>query len=292
MGRRVEHHVRLILGEDLHDPPGVPDGADQNHQVQLRMLALQLLLDLIGVILINIEDNELPGRVVRQLAGDLRTNASAAAGDHQDLSSQVVEDLVHVDLDGVTAQQVLHRHISQGADGHLTADQLIHAGNALDLTASLLADIQDIPPLLHGSAGDGQENLVDAVLLHAGQDIIPVADDGDTVNVPPLLVRIVIDDAADPVGAVLHQVHIPQEHPPRGARSDQHDPSGPALAVHGGAFSPLQQHKAVGKANGQHHHELDDHAKSIVSHRHASKYQRDAHHMEQAGDHGGKNDTG
>ena len=57
VGRRMVHDVRTVFFKHRLDPVGVPDGADEHHQVQVRILFLQLQLDVVGVVFIDIKDN-------------------------------------------------------------------------------------------------------------------------------------------------------------------------------------------------------------------------------------------
>ena len=69
MGGGVEHHVGLVGIKQQFQPPGVPDGADLHAEGQLpAVLVQQLLLDVVGVILVNIEDDKPFGTVLDDLA--------------------------------------------------------------------------------------------------------------------------------------------------------------------------------------------------------------------------------
>ena len=57
VGRRMVHDVGTVFLKHRLDPVGVPDRADEHHQVQVRILFLQLQLDVIGVVFVNIKDN-------------------------------------------------------------------------------------------------------------------------------------------------------------------------------------------------------------------------------------------
>ena len=57
VGCRMVHDVGAVFLKHRLDPVGVPDGADEHHQVQVRILLLKLQLDVVGVVLIDIKDN-------------------------------------------------------------------------------------------------------------------------------------------------------------------------------------------------------------------------------------------
>ena len=55
MRRRVIDYVGLIRFKDLIDPAAIPDRADENFQIQLRVCVLQLKLNGVGVVFVDIE---------------------------------------------------------------------------------------------------------------------------------------------------------------------------------------------------------------------------------------------
>ena len=57
VGGRVVDNVRFVLFKNHVDAAAVADGADEHHQVQVRILFLQLQLDVVGVVFVNIKDN-------------------------------------------------------------------------------------------------------------------------------------------------------------------------------------------------------------------------------------------
>ena len=58
MRRRVEHHVRPVDPHHAVDAAGIAHRADQREQIQLRVRPPQLLLNGIGVVLIDIENDQ------------------------------------------------------------------------------------------------------------------------------------------------------------------------------------------------------------------------------------------
>ena len=148
MGGRMIDDIRVIGGKHLLQFSFIPHGSDQRHQIQLGIVHAQLLLDLIGVILVNIKYNQLLWIVPGHLAAQLRPDGAAAAGNQHHLILNIVQNLVGVDLNGLPPQQILHRHVLQIADRDFTGHQLIDSGQNFQLAAGLFADIQNIPLLL------------------------------------------------------------------------------------------------------------------------------------------------
>ena len=195
MGRRVIDDLGVILIEHLEDPPAVPNRADKGGQLQSGERGFELELDIIGVVFIDIEDDELLGVMGRDLPAELAADGAAAAGDQHRFAVYEREYLPHVGLNGGSAQQILHGYVLHGADGYLTGDQLVHAGQLLKFTVGAAADVQNIPLVLRIGAGNGKEYLVHMVFFHVDQDIVPAAHHQHPIHVPTPFVGIVIDDA-------------------------------------------------------------------------------------------------
>ena len=141
VGRRVIDDLRPICIKYHLHPAAVPDRADQRYQVQIGVFLLQFLLDIVGVVLVNIKDNQLLGMMSGNLSAELTSDRAAPSGNQNSLSLNIGEDLVHIDLDGIPSQQILHRHFLHPAKSYFPVYHLIDAGQYLQLTAGLLADI-------------------------------------------------------------------------------------------------------------------------------------------------------
>ena len=205
VGRGVEDQLRSVGIQHIVHAGGVPDGADEGHQIQVGITPLELHLDVVGVVLVDVEDDELLGVGLGDLAAQLAADAAAAAGDHDHLAGDEIQDLVQIDLDGVPAQQVLDIDLAQAADGDITVDQLVDAGHHLDLTAGGGANVEEFLPGLGRAGGDGVDDAVDGILLHGGGDLLPAAHDGHAAQPLAPLHGVVVDETADPaldVGAV------------------------------------------------------------------------------------------
>ena len=77
-----------------------------------------------SVVLIHVEDDEPLGLLTRNLTAQFAADGTAAAGDKHCFPFQVAADLVGVDHHLVPAQQILHLHIADLLDIHLTTDQI------------------------------------------------------------------------------------------------------------------------------------------------------------------------
>ena len=286
VGRRVVDDLGTVLVKHLEYPPTVAHRPDQRLQVQLRVLLPKLQLYVIGVVFVDIEYDQLPGMVRRDLTAQLGADGPAAAGDHHHLVVDELKDLVHVGPDGLAAQQVLHRDLFHLADGHLSQHELVHGRQLHQLAVRLLADVQYVPPVLDACAGDRQEDLINAVFLHGGQYLLPAAHHLHALDIAALLAGIVVDQA-DGAGVRLPgPLHILQKHLSGGTRADDHDA---LLLIPPPAKARNQrQVKAVGKAREDDQHHLYDQAEHMIRARHAKEIEPPRRRIEHGREHRAK----
>ena len=79
MGRRVVHHFRPVTLEYVPQAAAVPHGPDFHAQRQIRIAAPQFQLNIIGVILADVKNNQFFGLVAGNLAAQFAANGTAAA---------------------------------------------------------------------------------------------------------------------------------------------------------------------------------------------------------------------
>jgi len=170
MGGGVIDDLGMVLLKDLEDTPAVADGADQGHEVEIRIFLAQFQLDGVGVVFVDIKDNELLRVVARDLAAELRADGPSPARDEDDLAVNEVENLAQIRCDGLAPQKVLDGDVLKFRNGNLTRHQLIHARQDFQLRAGLVADAEDFLPVLTGHAGDGEDDLGDMVLFRVLQN--------------------------------------------------------------------------------------------------------------------------
>ena len=142
--RCVAHDLRAVLGEHRFDARPVAHGADQRDEIKLRAGVVQLLLDVVGVVFVNIKDDEPFRRKARDLAAQLAADAAAAARDEHGLAAEVPPDLGEIGLHLVAAEQVLDLHVADLFGADLAACQLVKARQDLELAARALADLNDL----------------------------------------------------------------------------------------------------------------------------------------------------
>ncbi len=203
--RRVVDDIGVIVLHDAVDAVRVPHGGDQHHQIQLGISVFQLLLYLIGIVLIDVNDDQPRRSVPRDLSAQLASDRAAPARHHDRLPPDIVQDRFHINLDRVAPQQILDIDIPKLADIDLAVHELVDAGQRAELAARLLADLDE---RLHRPAvrrRDRDEDLIDAVQGCVLHDPLTPADDLDPLYEPAPLILVVVDDALDrhrAVGAV------------------------------------------------------------------------------------------
>ena len=98
---------------------------DQHYQIQFRIIPLQFLLNVIGIIFINIKDDQLLGLMSCDLTAKLASNGTASTGDQHYLSRHIPHDTLHLSVNGFSSQQILNLHIAELGDTDLPVHQLI-----------------------------------------------------------------------------------------------------------------------------------------------------------------------
>ena len=197
MRRRMVYNIWTVFFKNAVDTVLISHRSDQNHQIQLRIIPLQLLLNIIGVIFIDIYDDQALGGMRCHLTAQLASDGSAAAGNQDGLAGHIAHDGVQLNPDGLPAQQILDLYFTELGDTDLAFDHLIETRQHLQLAAGVLTDIQDFFSLGLGRGGHGYDNLVDIHFPHQAVDILSASGNLDTAQVLALLGGIVVNDAAD-----------------------------------------------------------------------------------------------
>ena len=103
MGCRMVDNVRTISAEDILDTLGITDRSDQHYQIQCRIFTDQLLLDRIGVVLIDIDDDQLFRLMSCNLSAQLASDGPAATSNQYDLIPHIVQDFFCINLYGISS---------------------------------------------------------------------------------------------------------------------------------------------------------------------------------------------
>ena len=88
-------------------------------------------MDLIGIVFVNIQNDKLLRLMRGDLTAKLTADRTAATGDQHHLAADEIKHFPQVDLDGVSAQKILHGDLAHGINGHFTVQKLINTGQLL-----------------------------------------------------------------------------------------------------------------------------------------------------------------
>lgn len=119
-----------------------------------------------------VEQHELLDSERRQLAAQLGTDRPGGAGHHDGLAAEVGDDLVHRDLDLLTAQQILDLDLADRLFLHLAVDHLVDRGGDQHLEVALRAVADQTLLLFAGLADVGEEDGVDVLAVVQIFDIL------------------------------------------------------------------------------------------------------------------------
>ena len=108
VGRRMIDDIRFIVFEHPVDASAVPHRTDQYNKVQFRIFSPEFLFDIIGIVLIDIKDDQLSRFMSGDLSAQLAADGTSAAGDQDRLPFKMPENLFHIYLDCFSSQQILH----------------------------------------------------------------------------------------------------------------------------------------------------------------------------------------
>ena len=280
MCSRMEDHVRLVLLHHTADTVGIPAGADEGHEVQLRVLHDELLLDAVRVVLIDVEDDELLRLVACDLTTELRADGAATAGDEDVLPLDHAEDFFVVDLDRFTTEEVEDVDVAELADADFSIDELVDARDGLQLTAALLTNVKDLRALFSGRGRDRIDDFRHFVLLYGMEDIVSGADDWDAVEDAALLVQVVVDQADRIPLQVLTGEELLDEHPASIARADDHHALAWLAALPLAGDTVEETDEAVEEAHACVHHEAEEIADDVVGSWHMHVHEEHAERIQ------------
>ncbi len=276
----MEDHVRLILLHHTADTVGVPAGADEGHEVQLRVLHEEFLLDAVRVVLIDVEDDELLRLVACDLTAELRADRSTTAGDEDGLPLDHTEDFFVVDLDRFTTEEVEDIDVAELADTDFAVHELVDARDGLQLTAALLTDVEDLRAFFSGRGRDRIDDFRDLVLLYGAEDVVSCADDRDAVEDAALLVRVVVDQADRIALQVLAGEELLDEHPAGIARADDHHAFAWLAALPLTGDTVEETDEAVEEAHAGVHHEAEAVTDDVVGSWHVHLHEEHAERVQ------------
>ena len=147
---RMVDNIRPVRLKNGIDALRIADRSNEDGQLQLRKILQQLLLNIIGIIFINIHNYQMRRFMGCHLTAKLAADGTASAGYHNHFILHIAQNGIQIHADRLSSQKILHLHVTQLAHAHFTVDQLVHARQGTQLTACFLADVQDIPDFRTG----------------------------------------------------------------------------------------------------------------------------------------------
>ena len=99
VGRRVEHHLRMVGAEDVVQPRRDADIADDGHEMEVGVLVLELETQVVQGSFGVVEENQPADPELHQLAAQFRTDRPGRTGHQHDLVLEVGDDLLHRDFE-------------------------------------------------------------------------------------------------------------------------------------------------------------------------------------------------
>ena len=268
MSRCVIDYLGLVLGKDVEHLAAVTHRTDKRYQIKLGVFFSQLQLYRIGVVLVDVKDYQPFRRVACDLSAELRAYRAASARDHYRLAGDKAEHLLHIGAYRVAPEQIFDRDASHLADCYLVVHKLIDARELPQLAVGLLADAEDIAPLLSGRAGNGKEYLAYLVLADGLHYRLPAAHNGNALDKAVPLVGVVVDYADHLVAQAGGVVGVAEYHLSRSACAYQHYSCARIGGI--GRLYVLfhQQYEPVAEPRSADEDELEHHADNVIEHRH------------------------
>ena len=197
MGSCMVNNIWLVCFKYIINLSGIAHGTDQYHQIQMGIFGAKLLFNVVGIVLIDIEDHQSFRSVGCNLTAKLTPDGTAATSYQNGFSTAVAENFIHIYFDRISSKKVFHCHVFHFAEGHLSGDELIHTWKNLHFTFGFFTDVQDISSLCRTCAWNCQKDLVDFIFLCACENIITTTYNGHTLHIASPFVGVIVNNTAD-----------------------------------------------------------------------------------------------
>ena len=100
------YDFRLVFLEHHIDSSAVSDRSDQHNEVEVFVLTSQFLFDIVCIILIDIKNDQLFRFMTCDLSAKLTSDRTAASGNKDCFSFNILEDLIHIYFDRISSKQI------------------------------------------------------------------------------------------------------------------------------------------------------------------------------------------
>ena len=203
IGRRVEDVLGAVSLEDVLHPGLVGDVGDDGGGVDFGPFLLDLEADVVQRGFGRIDQDQLVGVEQRHLTHDFTADGAGGAGDENALPFQVRGNLLHVDMDGVAAQEVLDLDFLDGAPRQGTGQIVREFRRQEDLDAALQEAVGQVGVLQHFRLGRRDDHRLHVVPVQLVHEVLVVADDLHAHHHLSDDGRIVSHEAHEPETVVL-----------------------------------------------------------------------------------------
>ena len=228
---------------------------DDRHELQLRGLPTQLLVDVVDAVLPAPEEHELPRVEAHGLATDLGANRAAGSRNQYALPLEVRATCVDGEVGRVPGEKVRDLHLAELTERHRLVHRLQPGREQAIGGARLGAPLHHEPDL--GAAGRGHSNkhLIDVSLADELREVGAGSQDAPSTDIHILLPRVIVDEPHDLHHALAVVLDASSQ---RGARLPGAVDDDPLHAIGGprGAVHPLVlPENAPAEATTAHQHE-------------------------------------
>src|SRR5690625_1470797 len=242
MGRRMEDNIRTITPEDMLERPEIPHVGDDRTPLHIGEETRCLTVDLVNAVLAAAQQQELLWMESGDLPDELGPDRSARAG-HQDRPTlDIIGDVVGVETDGLTAQQVLYVDLADLRDGNAAADELVDAGNNAVVDLGLLREIHNAAHHRTRLRRNGDDDFVDALHPRDCRKVVNASEHAQPEIALAFLRRVVIDEANGEALRLRVAQHLPRDHRACLAGADDEDPAAPLTSAVGQMRPFLEDH--------------------------------------------------
>ena len=186
--------------KDFFQAVVIADGADDGFEIQVWIISKKFLLDVVGVILVNVEDDEKFWFGLGNLATKFGADRPTTTGDENNFASEIIFDFFVIDNDLVAAKEVF---IGKWADFVKDATFfVVHGGvdrweNLDFLTLGLVTFGDDAVDLIPGSRRDSDDNVFYLVFDGEEFDVFEGALDSEAADVGADLGAVIVNYADD-----------------------------------------------------------------------------------------------
>ena len=109
----MEYDFWMVSFENLVHTEIVSDTCDEGHKVQRTSIFHdQFLLDIVGVVFVDIDNDNLFRIVLCYLSNKFTSDATATTGHHANFLFDICTNVLVVELDGVTTKQVFNFNVA------------------------------------------------------------------------------------------------------------------------------------------------------------------------------------